>query len=493
MKKLLTLFITLSLMVFATSCDNDFEDLNVDPTASTDLDVNPKFSYLFLKSATEEYELSYTNILCVGQLTQQVIDQTFPQSSIYTVREDLQFAWWETQYTTTIKSVVDIISQLESEGNSGTEMGIARIWKVFLFHTIVDQYGDTPYFDAGSGFLTGTIRPAYDDAQEIYMDMLNELEEGVAQIGSSSTLGTADLIYGGDTAKWKKFGNSLMLRLAMRIKNVDAAASNEWANKAITGGTMSSNSDTAYMAHTDGPTDLNRNAWGTYAPRYPNARIGATLYNWLADHGDPRLNILADPNGPAAGNRYGLENDQLLALYNETVDSYASVNPAITQNNSPWVFLSYAQTALLEAEYAAAAGNHSSAETKYNDGVTAHMQIWGSHYDASLTVDNSTINDYLTANPYVAAEGERMIGEQYWAASFFDFFESFSNFRRSGYPELQPFGGEAPHPSNTTNGQIPRRLMYPASEASVNADNYQAAIQSQGPNNQVTRVWWDVN
>ena len=88
-------------MVFATSCDNDFEDLNVDPTASTDLDVNPKFSYLFLKSATEEYELSYTQILCVGQLTQQVIDQTFPQSSIYTVREDLQYAWWETQYTTT--------------------------------------------------------------------------------------------------------------------------------------------------------------------------------------------------------------------------------------------------------------------------------------------------------------------------------------------------------------------------------------------------------
>jgi len=455
--------------------------------------VNPKFSYLFLKSATEEYELSYTNILCVGQLTQQVIDQTFPQSSIYTVREDLQFAWWETQYTTTIKSVVDIISQLESEGNSGTEMGIARIWKVFLYHTIVDQYGDTPYFDAGSGFLTGTIRPAYDDAQEIYMDMLNELEEGVAQIGSSSTLGAADLIYGGDTAKWKKFGNSLMLRLAMRIKNVDAAASNEWANKAITGGTMSSGSDTAFMNHTNGPQPLNQNAWGVYQPRYVNARIGATLYDWLADHGDPRLNILADPNGPAAGNRFGLEKDQLLAIYGETPDSFARVNPAITQLDSPWVFISYAQTALLEAEYAAAAGNHSSAETKYNDAVRDNMQIWGSHYDASLTVDNSTINDYLTANPYVASEGERMIGEQYWAASFFDFFESFSNFRRSGYPELQPFGGESPHPSNTTNGQIPRRLMYPASEASVNADNYQAAIQSQGPNNQVTRVWWDVN
>ena len=141
MKKLIILFLTLS-MVSVTSCDNGFADLNVDPTASTDLDVNPKFAYLFLKSATEEYELSYTQILCAGQLVQQVMDQTFPQSSIYTVREDLQFAWWETQYATTIKSVIDIINQLESEENAGTEMGIARIWKAFLFHVLADQYGD---------------------------------------------------------------------------------------------------------------------------------------------------------------------------------------------------------------------------------------------------------------------------------------------------------------------------------------------------------------
>ena len=493
MKKLLTLFFTLSMMVFTTSCDKDFEDLNVDPTASTNLDVNPKFTYLFLKSAGDEFEHSFTNILCAGQLTQQVIDTDFPQGSIYTTREDLQAAWWIVAYQNTVKSVVDIIAQLESEGNTGTEMGIARIWKAYIFHTIVDQYGDTPYFGAGQGFLTGNIRPAYDDAQDIYMDMLNELEEGVAQLGSPSTLGAADLIYGGDTAKWSKFGNSLMLRLAMRIKNVDPSASTAWANKAITGGTMSSSSDTAFMTHTNGPQPLNQNAWGVYQPRYVNARIGATIYDWLADHGDPRLNILADPNGPAAGNRYGLERDQLLAIYGETPESYARVNPAITQLDSPWVFISYAQTSLLEAEFAASAGNHTLAETKYNDGVTANMQIWGSHYDASLTVDNSTINDYLTANPYDASQGERMIGEQYWAASFFDFFESFSNFRRSGYPELQAFGGEDPFPGNVTNGAIPRRLMYPSNEGSVNPDNFNAVLQAQGPNDQITRVWWDVN
>ena len=188
MKKIIILFIAISMTM--VSCDNGFEDLNVDPTASTELELNPKFAYLFLKSAAEEGELSFTSILCNGQLVQQVIDQQFPQSSIYTIREDLQTAWWITQYTTTIKTVVDIINQLEVEGNVGTEMGIARMWKVFIFHVLVDQYGDTPYFQAGRGFLDGVVRPAYDDDQAIYMDMLNELEEAVAQIGGSSTLGS---------------------------------------------------------------------------------------------------------------------------------------------------------------------------------------------------------------------------------------------------------------------------------------------------------------
>jgi hypothetical protein len=484
------LLLIIAAMTMA-SCDKGFNDLNVDPTASPDLDVNPKFSYMFLKSASEEYELSFTQILCAGQLVQQVVDQTFPQGSIYTLREDLNFAWWETQYTTTIKSAVDIISQLETEGNTGSEMGIARIWKAFIFHTLVDQYGDTPYFEAGKGFIDGNYRPVYDDDQAIYMDLLKELEEGRNQLGESTTLGTADLVFGGDMSKWTKFANSLMLRLAMRMKNADAANSAAWAQKAIDGGTMESNDDMALMIHTDGPTDLNRNSWGTYAPRYPDARIGATLYDWLSDNGDPRLNVLADPAGPAAGNRYGLEADKLLEIYGETVADYAIVNPAITTSSSPWIFLSYAQTALLEAEFSASNGDHTKAEEKYNSAVKAHMQMWGSHYDSSLAIDDVTVDAYLAANPYDSANADKMIGEQYWAASFFDFFEGFSNFRRSGYPELQAFGGHDAHPSNLTNGEIPSRLIYPSTEASVNADNFAAVLDAQGPNTQTTKVWWD--
>jgi hypothetical protein len=491
MKKLNILLLTLSFALVSCEFDEGFEEMNVDPTASTSLDVNQKFTYLFLKTANDEFEYSYTEILCAGQLAQQVLDIQFPQSSIFSLREDLQSAAWDVAYVTTIKTVVDIIDQLEKDGNTGTEMGIARIMRAYVFHKIVDAYGDTPYFDAGKGYIDSNFRPVYDDAQLIYMDMLKELEEGVAQIDGSTTLGNADIIFGGDTAKWKKFGNSLMLRLAMRIKNVDAANSSAWVAKAIAGGVMSSSADTALMVHTNGPTQLNQNAWGIYYPRYAYARIGKTLYDWLQAKSDPRLDIIADPSNTYGGAPYGQNFDDL-TLQGIDVGTlpYTNVNPAISKLDQPRMLLTYAQTAFVLAEHYGATGNHVLAETNYNAGVTSAMNQWAL-WDPSFALSAADISAYLTANPYDSANYDELIGDQFWVASFFDFYEAFANFRRTGFPALQPFGGNPAHPENLTSGQIPRRIIYNPNEANLNSENFNAMISSQGPNNRMTRVWWD--
>jgi hypothetical protein len=491
MKKLNILLLTLSFALVSCEFDEGFEEMNVDPTASTSLDVNQKFAYLFLKTANDEFEYSYTEILCAGQLVQQVLDIQFPQSSIFSLREDLQTAAWDVAYVTTIKTVVDIIDQLEKDGNTGTEMGIARIMRAYVFHKIVDAYGDTPYFDAGKGYIDSNFRPVYDDAQLIYMDMLKELEEGVAQIDGSTTLGNADIIFGGDTAKWKKFGNSLMLRLAMRIKNVDAANSSAWVAKAIAGGVMSSSADTALMVHTNGPTQLNQNAWGIYYPRYAYARIGKTLYDWLQAKSDPRLDIIADPSNTYGGAPYGQNFDDL-TLQGIDVGTlpYTNVNPAISKLDQPRMLLTYAQTAFVLAEHYGATGNHVLAETNYNAGVTSAMNQWAL-WDPSFALSAADISAYLTANPYDSANYDELIGDQFWVASFFDFYEAFANFRRTGFPALQPFGGNPAHPENLTSGQIPRRIIYNPNEANLNSENFNAMISSQGPNNRMTRVWWD--
>jgi hypothetical protein len=370
-------------------------------------------------------------------------------------------------------------------------MGIARIMRAYVFHKIVDAYGDTPYFDAGKGYIDSNFRPVYDDAQLIYMDMLKELEEGVAQIDGSTTLGNADIIFGGDTAKWKKFGNSLMLRLAMRIKNVDAANSSAWVAKAIAGGVMSSSADTALMVHTNGPTQLNQNAWGIYYPRYAYARIGKTLYDWLQAKSDPRLDIIADPSNTYGGAPYGQNFDDL-TLQGIDVGTlpYTNVNPAISKLDQPRMLLTYAQTAFVLAEHYGATGNHVLAETNYNAGVTSAMNQWAL-WDPSFALSAADISAYLTANPYDSANYDELIGDQFWVASFFDFYEAFANFRRTGFPALQPFGGNPAHPENLTSGQIPRRIIYNPNEANLNSENFNAMISSQGPNDRMTRVWWD--
>ncbi|CAN0586794.1 unnamed protein product, partial [Ectocarpus sp. 12 AP-2014] len=127
------------------------------------------------------------------------------------------------------------------------------------------------------------------------------------------------------------------------------------------------------------------------------------------------------------------------------------------------------------------------AETHYNNGVTAAMKQLSLYGDAGIIAD-ADIADYLAANPYDTANALEQINTQYWAATFLNEYESFSNWRRTGFPALTPVN----YPGNVTNGTIPRRLTYSESEQSNNPDNYAAVIAAQGPDVLTTRVWWDV-
>ncbi len=112
----------------------------------------------------------------------------------------------------------------------------ARIWRVYCFSRLTDLYGDIPYFQAGLGYDSAIYKPAYDAQSEIYANMLSELEAAANSLDASKiTFGTADLIYGGATDKWKRFAYSLMLRLGMRMSKVDANAAKNWVTKAING------------------------------------------------------------------------------------------------------------------------------------------------------------------------------------------------------------------------------------------------------------------
>lgn len=113
-----------------------------------------------------------------------------------------------------------------------------------------------------------------------------------------------------------------------------------------------------------------------------------------------------------------------------------------------------------------------------------------SQYDPALAISDGDAESFLTTHPYVQANGLQMINTQYWMLtnSMLDFYESWANWRRSGYPVLVP----VVYPNNVTNGMIPRRLPYPLAESNVNPQNYNPASAAvPGGDNLIGRVWWD--
>jgi hypothetical protein len=151
---------------------------------------------------------------------------------------------------------------------------------------------------------------------------------------------------------------------------------------------------------------------------------------------------------------------------------------------SPNFIVTSAQNHLLLAE-ARQLGwiNTGTAEEYFHQGIREHM-IQMASYDPAMAIEESAIEAYVASNPLGATAAVQQINEQYWIASFMNGPEAFANFRRSGFPALDP----NPYPGREV--LFINRLTYPNSEISVNEDNLNAAIATQGPDNLETKVWW---
>jgi hypothetical protein len=398
----------------------------------------------------------------------------------------------------------------------------ARILRAFLFGRLTDYYGSVPYFESLQA-ADGLFFPKYDKQKNIYLDLLKELDEATAGFGAPAADGFAgaDLYYKGDIAKWKRFGYSLMLRLAMRLSNVDAATANSYVQKAVAGGVFTSNADNVIVPMAVGPsTWIDQN--GISRAFYPGdggqpTFMSRTLINWLkgTDQGsaaddDPRLMIFTGgigtwtPTGftptnvdpvQQKGMPNGYDLGQLAVLEgqpNLNLDAtYSKINTKLLNLDDPYMLMNYGEVELLLAEAAQRnIGGVTNAAAHYAAGVKASMQMY-TIYDASLTVSDAAVDAYLANYPLgVTKPALEMIGEQYWANHYLNWWEAWSNWRRTvttaspnGYPALTPTN----YPGNVTDGKIPQRLMYPPAESGGNP-NFGAG--STKPDDYKTKVWW---
>jgi len=528
------IFLTVAAAGLFTACNKDnLKNLNVDPQSASTIDVNFLFTSAELGAASggsrgdNRYIDWRTNIGMASTAIQQLATAGGDISSAgdkYLDNTETSSAPWEFIYSDQLKNIGIILKQTGTggyaEGKNNNTRQAARILRAFLFHRLTDYYGSIPYFESMQA-TEGVFFPKYDKQKDIYADLLKELDEATAALTTDADpdFAAADLYYSGDVAKWKRWGYSLMLRLAMRVSNVQLDEANTYVAKAIAGGVFQSNADNTIVPMDEGPS-LWTNQNGISRAFIPgdggNASfLSKTLVDFLkgsnagstADD-DPRLMILSGGIGiwqageppvwkPVTENpvdQKGMPNGKDINML-KTIEgnnklnpdsTYSKINPKLLDRDEPYMLMNYAEVELLQAE-AAERGigglTPAGAAAHYMAGVKAAMQMY-KIYDPSFVVTDAQVNTYLAAHPYgVEKPALEMIGDQLWVSLFMNWWEAWAEYRRTNYPVLVPTN----YPGNVTGGKIPQRLRYPAAEVGGNPN---FATGATAPNDYVTKVWW---
>jgi len=495
--KLKLVGLLLGMVLITVSCEDGLADVNIDPNASQEMTYGAQLLYCQLELSGNFHQSSRGLLTQAAGFIQHAasdkVREEFPGGKYYDI-DIITDATWISEYPGLIKNIVDLVSRTSENPEDVNYNAIARILKVFAFHRLTDQYGDIPYLEAGGGVLLENVLPAYDSQESIYKHMLGELEASAAALTASKpTYGSGDNYYSGDIAKWKKYAYSLMLRLGMRMSEIDAGSAQSWVNKAIAGGVFTSNEDNAISTH-----DALR-ANGTSRAFNSNNfyKLSATLVDFLRDSNDPRLEMygtVREGGGPQKGLPNDLDATVLsnLTAPDNNIETYSTFRTKIIELGAPMIYISYAEMLLLQAEAAKRTWTSGDAESLYNAAVHAGITQW-SIYGIAIP-DTATIDAYLANRPYNDANGLEMIGREYWVTTYMNWYETWSNWRRTGYPMLTPVNYDGA--GANVPGIIPTRFSYPDLEYSLNVESIQTAVsrlKSGEKDDFNATVWWDVS
>lgn len=530
----------LSLMTGMISC-SDFGDVNNDPEhmTPTSMDYRVLFTTVVIQSCGSEGDVWRNGLIYGGNMMQHTSSINWIHGIFYTFSADYNSAYWDNLYSGSKGIVRDlrlIMNEWKDNDAFANDYQMCRILRAYVFHRMTDLYGDIPYSEAGQGY-EGIGYPKYDKQEDIYNDILKELDEAQAALdpAKATSVSNEDLFYKGDVSKWKKFANSLMLRVAMRLTNIDPAKAKEWTQKAVNNGLFENASDNAILYRTGGDaTQDSSEPYGKiFGQRDPGSFFVSEYFiNMLKETNDPRLPLIATvcthpedaynsgsfdygdndpdkqiglPSGyDANGGEWDLVNapgapkdpKDPSALASDWKSHY-SVPCRYTYGHplSPTMMLTYTENQFLLAE-AAYRGwiSDKSVKEYYESGVRSAMEQFSFYPNADayykLYLNTEAVNQYLEKNPFNESKAMEQIATQYWITTFCDSYETFANWRRTGYPALTPVNKN--YPSTVTNGTIPRRFTYPIKEAQVNAANYKEAVSRiSGGDKMTSRVWWD--
>jgi len=478
-----TIVLFSALLFLMIGCTKDFEDININPNEPSL--VPTEYLLTNAEFRLNDYRWDEWWNARQGLVYAQYWSQTaYTEESRYEPRVNITNSYWSNFYVNLmdLQNIIEINTNEDTKGAAAAsgpnenQIAVARILKVHTFQMLTDIWGDIPYFDALKG-LENTA-PSYTPQQEIYADLLKELTEAQAMIVDGNING--DIIYGGDMTKWKKFANSLRMRVALRTSKVNPDFKAE-IEAAIAAGAFTSYEDDAYFQFD--------NISPGYNPLYeaivvsgrpPDFAVSEPLINMLVSTNDPRLPFYADKavafagtDTPYRGLPYGLNATEAPAVAgpgSENV-SLPSADIVVAPNAKAWM-MTYGEVCFIKSEIMGWD------QTEYEKGIEASMLTWG--------VDPADVATYLATVPPASA---KTVGEQKWLGMYMQGNQGWFEWRRTGYPELSgPVAGPL---GDVGTRAIASRLFYPEREQVTNLVAYEAAVASQGLDQLFTRVWWD--
>ncbi|WP_346857107.1 SusD/RagB family nutrient-binding outer membrane lipoprotein [uncultured Draconibacterium sp.] len=470
--KYISIALMLIFTVAITSCD--LPD-NKDPKAATEVPVNTLYTNALIAFA------NHVNSSSVNSNPSRLLAQYWQETTYFDeARYNFQDRGISDSYSSAfykdvimdLKEASTIISAIEATGSLAKEnankIAIMEVIQVYSFQCLVDGFGNVPYTEALMGSENSS--PKYDDAAAIYGDLLTRISAAITTMDASyGSFGSADILFGGDVASWKKFAASLKVRIGIRLADADAGAAKSAVESA------------AGMAFEAG-----EGALFYYVGVVPHVN---TIYNhfsvdarkdWLPSNtivdkmkelGDPRINdYFTMYNDEYIGAVYGLNGAQSYNNFSNFTDRFMS-------STFEADLLSFPEVAFTLAEAAQRGWSvGGTAEEWYNAGVTASILYWDGTQEE--------VDAYLAANPYDAANWKESIGTQKWIALYNQGVEAWAEWRRLDFPVLNI-------PEGMTYGDIPVRLPYPYDEEELNPEGYAAAVAAMGGDEMNIKLFWD--
>ncbi len=470
MKKLMILPL---LLLILASCKKDLSGLNVDTKRASSA---PSYT-LFSNAQRNLVDLLATpnvNINIFQLISQQWTEVTYVDESNYDLgTRNIADNWWRGLYKNVLvnfeasrKLIPTDVVDVNKQKN---ELAMLDIMEVYTWSVLVNTYGNIPYKAA---LDPSNLFPKYDDAKTVYYDLLSRLDVDISALNTSAdSFGDADLIYGGDVTKWKKFANSLKLRMGIIIADFDVAKAKTVVESASLGAFISNddNAKFTYFATTPNTNPV----WVNLVQSGRNDYVPAnTIINLMNAVNDPRRpSFFTTVDGAYVGGVVGKGN---------AFPAFSHPSDLVEKADFPYTLITYSEVEFILAEAVERGFSVTGLSAiHYNNAVSASLNMWGvSSADAATYLAQPSV-------AYVTASGtyKQKIGVQKYIAFYMDGFDAWTEQRRLDYPVLSV-------PTNATSG-YPVRYSYPVNEQNLNSGSWKEAASAIGGDKVETKLFWD--